>query len=135
MTFFLPDDEEYCHVVARALQTLDGTTDSATTAATPELGARNPGGSHAADRHGIGNCDHHQHERQRSCRPLALQITNLSSNATLVNSNGTNNVNPYVNFVSAGGQLATGQSITLTLFFTDPTFKAITYDTQVWQGY
>jgi hypothetical protein len=36
--------------------------------------------------------------------------------------------------LSAGQSLAAGQSITVMLFFKDPTLKAITYAPQVWQG-
>jgi hypothetical protein len=67
--------------------------------------------------------------------PLALQLTNLSSNATLANASGTDaNGNPYIDFTTPSGQLAAGQSITVTLYFKDPTLKAITYGTQVWEG-
>jgi uncharacterized repeat protein (TIGR01451 family) len=67
--------------------------------------------------------------------PLALQLTNLSSNATLANANGTQaNGNPYVDFLSAGHSLAAGQSITVTLYFRDPSKQGISYDTQVWKG-
>jgi RHS repeat-associated protein len=67
---------------------------------------------------------------------LALQLTHLSSNATLANASGADaNGNPYIDFVTPSSQLAAGQSITVTLYFKDPTFKAITYDTQVWQGF
>lgn len=67
--------------------------------------------------------------------PLALQLVNLSSNAALANASGHDaNGNPYVDFVSSSGQLAAGQSLTVMLYFKAPTFKAISYDTQVWQG-
>lgn len=66
---------------------------------------------------------------------LALQLTNLSSNATLANASGTAaNGDPYFDFVPSGGELAVGQSITVTLYFKDPTFQGITYGMQVWQG-
>jgi RHS repeat-associated protein len=66
---------------------------------------------------------------------LALELTNLSSNATLANASGTDvQGNPFIDFVSPKGQLAAGQSITLTLYFNDPKKQSITYGTQVWQG-
>jgi uncharacterized repeat protein (TIGR01451 family) len=67
--------------------------------------------------------------------PLALQLINLSGNATLANATGSNNGIPYLDFVSPGGKLAACQSITVTLFFKDPTKQGITYGTQVWQGF
>jgi hypothetical protein len=75
-------------------------------------------------------------ERRGHAWPLSLvRLTNLSSNATLANATGTDaQANPYIDFVSPSGQLAVGQSITVTLYFKDPTFKAITYDTLVGQG-
>jgi uncharacterized repeat protein (TIGR01451 family) len=66
--------------------------------------------------------------------PLALELTNLSSNATLANASGTVNGNPYIDFVSSSGQLAAGQSITVTLYFKDPTFQSIIYGIKVLQG-
>jgi hypothetical protein len=65
--------------------------------------------------------------------PLYLVLPNLSSNATLANSSGTYNGDPYL--TAATNALAANQSITLTLEFTDPTHKAITYDAaQLWQN-
>jgi hypothetical protein len=55
--------------------------------------------------------------------------------ATQAAATGTNNGNPYLDFVLPSGQLAADQSISVTLYFSDPTNQAITYDTQVWQGF
>ncbi len=66
--------------------------------------------------------------------PLALQLGNLPNYAKLVNLSGTSNGSPYIDFLSSGHSLAAGQSVSLVLYFKDPSFKAITYDTQVWQG-
>ena len=66
--------------------------------------------------------------------PLALQLTGLSSNATLVNANGSYQNDPYIDFQSSSGSLAAGQSITVTLYFKDPMLQSITYGTQAWQG-
>jgi hypothetical protein len=65
---------------------------------------------------------------------LALQLTSLSSNATLANADGTFEGDPVIDFLSAGQSLAAGQSITVTLYFKDPTLHSITYGTQVWQN-
>jgi hypothetical protein len=69
--------------------------------------------------------------------PISLVLDSLSSNASLFNANGTTDAqqppagSPYVN---ANLNLAPGQSITLTLQFTDPTRTAITYNTRVLAG-
>lgn len=66
---------------------------------------------------------------------LALALTKLSSDATLANSSGTDaNADPYVVFLSPGQSLAAGQSITVTLYFKDPTLQAISYGTSIEQG-
>jgi hypothetical protein len=67
-------------------------------------------------------------------RPLALVLTNLSSNAKLHNASGTYNGSPYIELSGANDSLADGASITVTLAFDDPTYNPITYGTQVWQN-
>jgi hypothetical protein len=65
--------------------------------------------------------------------PLYLVLPNLSSNATLANASGSYNGDPYLTATTS--TLAPNQSITLTLEFTDPTHKAVTYDTpELWQN-
>ncbi len=66
--------------------------------------------------------------------PLALQLTSLSSNATLANPSGTVSGDPYIDFVTPGASLAAGKSITVTLYFKNPTYQTITYGTKVLQG-
>lgn len=66
--------------------------------------------------------------------PLALQLNNLT-NATLVSPSGTDaNGDPYVNLSLTNGELAAGQSITVVLYFQDPTFDNITFDAEVMQN-
>jgi len=64
--------------------------------------------------------------------PLALVLTNLSSDATLANESGTFNGNPYINL--AAGMLPPGGSVSVVLSFKDPTLGQFSYGTQVWQN-
>ena len=57
--------------------------------------------------------------------PIELVLLNLK-NATLVNQSGTYQGNPYITILSSGS-LGVGQSLTITLVFTDPTLATITY--------
>jgi hypothetical protein len=64
--------------------------------------------------------------------PIVLVLQNLK-NAALVNQSGTFQGNPYVTIL-AGGSLGAGQSLTVTLFFSDPTFAAISYTAEFLAG-
>jgi uncharacterized repeat protein (TIGR01451 family) len=68
--------------------------------------------------------------------PLALELGNLSSGATLANASGTDAFDnePYIDFLSLGQSLAPGKSISITLYFIDPTKQSISYFTRVLQG-
>jgi uncharacterized cupredoxin-like copper-binding protein len=68
--------------------------------------------------------------------PISLVLDQLSSNATLVNATGTTTEvapagSPYVN---ATVNLAPGQSVNVTLQFTNPSRDAITYTARVLAG-
>jgi hypothetical protein len=64
--------------------------------------------------------------------PLELVLTNLSANVQLANASGTDsNGDPYLAVSLPDNTLDVGASITITLEFTDPMFKPITYSTQV----
>ncbi len=70
--------------------------------------------------------------------PISLVLTGLSANAALYNATGSTDSDfppvgaPYVN--SSTTSLAPGQSISISLQFTNPTRAAITYSTQVLAG-
>jgi Divergent InlB B-repeat domain len=70
--------------------------------------------------------------------PISLVLTGLSSNAALYNATGLTDADfppagsPYVN--SSATSIVPGQSISITLQFTDPAKAAITYNTQVLAG-
>jgi parallel beta-helix repeat protein len=64
--------------------------------------------------------------------PIELELVNLK-NATLVNSSGTYQGNPYITILSSGS-LGIGQSITFTLYFSDPTLAQISYTSEFLAG-
>jgi hypothetical protein len=57
--------------------------------------------------------------------PVQVELTSLSSNATMTNNTGTFNGNPYIT-VSAG-TLAPGASVEVTIMFTNPSNGLITF--------
>jgi hypothetical protein len=68
--------------------------------------------------------------------PISLVLDNLSANASLFNATGTTAVvlpagSPYLDSATT---LANGQSVGLTLQFTNPTNAAITYSARVLAG-
>ena len=64
--------------------------------------------------------------------PIELVLLNLT-NATLLNQSGTYEGNPYITILS-GGSLGVGQSLTVTLLFSDPSRAAITYTAEFLAG-
>ncbi len=64
--------------------------------------------------------------------PIELELVNLK-NATLVNSSGTYQGNPYITILSSGS-LGIGQSLTFTLYFSDPTLAQISYTAEFLAG-
>ncbi len=70
--------------------------------------------------------------------PISLVLTGLSANAALYNATGSTDADfppagaPYVN--SSAASLAPGQSISISLQFTNPTRAAISYTTQLLAG-
>jgi hypothetical protein len=69
--------------------------------------------------------------------PISLLIENLSSNATVYNPTGlTDQFYPPVGvpYLNAVGDLAAGQSVSITLQFTNPSKTAITYTTRELAG-
>lgn len=65
--------------------------------------------------------------------PLSLVLDGLSTGVALFNVTGTTSdtLSPYLN---AAGTLAPGESVTLTLEFTNPASKAINYTTRILAG-
>ena len=64
--------------------------------------------------------------------PIELVLLNLE-NATLVNRSGTYQGSPYITVLSTGS-LGIGQSVTITLVFTDPTLATISYTPEFLAG-
>jgi parallel beta-helix repeat protein len=64
--------------------------------------------------------------------PIELELVNLR-NATLVNSSGTYQGNPYITILSSGS-FGIGQSLTFTLYFSDPTLATISYTSEFLAG-
>lgn len=72
--------------------------------------------------------------------PLSLVLDGLSNNATLANPDGHTAAlapagAPYVNVAAgAGNAVEAGQSVSVTLYFVDPSMTGITYSTRVIAG-
>lgn len=67
--------------------------------------------------------------------PVSLVLDNLSSNVTLANLDGTNSGGaPYVTLNTGGDGLAPGESTSILLQFSNPTFQSITYKPAVFSG-
>ena len=64
--------------------------------------------------------------------PIELVLLNLE-NATLANQTGVTQGSPYITILSSGS-LGVGQSLTITLVFTDPTLATITYTPEFLAG-
>ncbi|MBL8481279.1 MAG: hypothetical protein JNJ60_03725 [Rhodocyclaceae bacterium] len=67
--------------------------------------------------------------------PISFMLFNLSANATLANAGGATSIvqpagTPYVNV----GGLSAGQSVTITLEFSNPSNAGITYDARIRAG-
>jgi uncharacterized repeat protein (TIGR01451 family) len=57
--------------------------------------------------------------------PIVLELDGLPSGVSLQGASGSDNGNPYLMIVPENGTWAVGQTLTLTLMFTDPSFTAI----------
>ena len=71
--------------------------------------------------------------------PITLVVDGLSSNATVFNKTGTTACeaptgSPYINVSPGGNVFGPGQTLTLTLDFTNPSNQGITYTTRVLAG-
>jgi hypothetical protein len=63
--------------------------------------------------------------------PWSLELTALPSGVVLTDATGTTNGNPYIRFLNSGNTLQQGASVTITLTFTAPKPRDITFGTEV----
>jgi uncharacterized repeat protein (TIGR01451 family) len=66
--------------------------------------------------------------------PVAVELTGLPSNVTLVNSNGSIGGNFFVTYLPSGHKWLPGQVLTVTLKFTAPSASSISYGMEQMQG-